>query len=122
MKTEGLDDLYKLAGEISAGADRIGQKGAAVLRRSAHQVEVLGKKNAPVDTGYLRSSITTTITGDGRFKQMSAEIGPEASYGRFIEEGTHRQQAQPYMGPAAAAVEPQYLAALSKLDLLGGDS
>ncbi len=108
-------EVSRLAVELSAAAQRVGADVAAVVRRSALQVERYAKGLAPVDTGALRGSITTSFEGDGRSRSMTAEIGPEVNYGRFVEAGTSRQAPQPYMGPALDRVAPGFEAALEKL-------
>lgn len=52
--------------------------------------------NAPVDTGELRASIHTEKTDNG----LAVVVG--AAYGAFVELGTSKMAAQPYLGPAAA--------------------
>lgn len=81
-------------------AGSVGAKGARVLRKVAGDIERDAKILCPVDTGNLRNSIGTDIFGDGRFGTISAEIGPTAEYGHYVEEGTSRQAPQPYLGPA----------------------
>ena len=60
----------------------------------ASDVKAAAMRNAPVRTGYLRSSIYAKI------KDWVAEIGAEATYALFVELGTRRMRAQPYLYPA----------------------
>jgi HK97 gp10 family phage protein len=69
---------------------------------------------APVDTGFLRSSIQTTVTGDG----LTANVTAHARYSIYQELGTSRMPPQPFMGPAADAVAPSFEAAMGQI---GGD-
>lgn len=57
------------------------------------------KDKAPVDTGRLRSSITFEEEQDqnGFLKLV---IGSNVDYAPFVEFGTERQAAQPYLRPA----------------------
>lgn len=89
-----------VASRFVANAGRIGAAAATVLRKTASDIEADAKALAPVDTGALRSSISTTITGDGRGGAMTAEIGPTVEYGVFQEYGTSTQSGTPFMGPA----------------------
>lgn len=115
VEIDGIDNVRAIAVELERDEQRVGAKAAAVLRKSAFDVERLGKQNAPVDTGHLRSSISTDFAGDGRGGSMSAEIGPTAMYGAFLEFGTSRMSPRPYMNPAADVVEPQFNAAMGSL-------
>lgn len=76
-----------------------------------------GRVRAPVDTGFLRASITVDpVTFNGT--DVSIEVGPEANYGAFVEYGTSRAGAQPFMEPAVDEVTPLLEKALTDLDVL----
>jgi len=60
----------------------------------AADVKALARQLVPVRTGHLRSSIYAKIS------EWVAEVGAEATYGLFVEFGTHRMRAQPYLYPA----------------------
>jgi HK97 gp10 family phage protein len=115
MWFDGIEDLYKVAATLERNANGIGARASQVVRKSAFDVEAAGKQFAPVDTGNLRSSITTSIDGDGRSRLIAAEIGPEASYGGFVEWGTSRTPPQAYMGPALDRVSPGFVAAMGSI-------
>jgi HK97 gp10 family phage protein len=66
------------------------------VARTALQVESDAKGLAPVDTGRLRSSIKADISPSG----LSATVGTNVEYAVFVEFGTRRQAAQPFLGPA----------------------
>lgn len=112
---EGIDEMNTVTADLEAAKGGVGAQGSKVLRRYALEVERLGKRNCPVDTGNLRSSITTSFEGDGRFGAMSAEVGPTAHYGGYVEWGTRYQAPQAYMGPALDRVGPKYVAACEQL-------
>lgn len=105
-------DLDALAARLGASGLRIGAATAAALRKTAYGIERSAKANAPVDTGALRNSISTSFAGDGRSGAMAAEIGPTVDYGIYVEFGTSRMAGQPFMGPAYDANVPQLEAAL----------
>jgi len=60
----------------------------------AGDVKTLAKQLVPVRTGHLRSSIYAKIS------EWVAEIGAEATYALFVELGTRRMRAQPYLYPS----------------------
>lgn len=117
MATFDMDEVRTLAVDLSAAGDRVGASAAAVIRKAALDVQAEAQRNAPVDTGNLRSSISTTFTGDGRFSSMAAEVGPTASYGFFVEHGTSRMSGQPFLFPALDRVAPSFEAAMA--DIIG---
>lgn len=73
-------------------------------------------KKCPVDTGNLRGSITYEVDTDGR----AVYIGTNVEYAPYVELGTSRQKAQPFLRPAASEHGAQYRQVLKKA--LGGSS
>ena len=51
--------------------------------------------HAAVDTGNLRSSITHQLMSD-----EEARVGTNVEYAPYVEYGTHKMDAQPYLRPA----------------------
>lgn len=112
LEIEGWDEvennLRKIAEHIDAQAtieDALSD-GAEVVRDAI-------AANAPRNTGRLAGSIA--ISKQGREK-YSVRIGPTISgfYGRFIEYGTSRMGAQPFMRPAFDSVRPQVQTAIGE--------
>ena len=58
----------------------------------------------PVDTGRLAGSITSRVEGD------TVTIGTNVEYGKYVEFGTSRMGAQPFIGPAATGHGAEYKA------------
>lgn len=96
------------------------------LRTVAFAIERQAKINAPVDTGALRASIYTRISGQdtpppgvpggaGRAElpnpaKHTAHIGPSVNYGIFVELGASGRAAQPFLTNAVRNVEAQVIA------------
>jgi HK97 gp10 family phage protein len=78
------------------------------VAKAAHEIEARSKALAPVKTGLLRRSIHTVMAANGQ----SATVGPSVEYGAYVEFGTRRMGARPYMRPAAEQVLPQFAAAV----------
>lgn len=81
-----------------------------VLEHIATDFETTAKSYAAVDTGYMRDHIGATVEGD-RVNMVS-----EADYSSFVEFGTSRMAAQPFMTPAIREVErelPNYMRSLT---------
>ena len=60
------------------------------------KAESYAKKICPVDTGRLRNSIT-----HAQFDENTEVIGSNVEYAPYVELGTHKQAAQPFLRPAA---------------------
>lgn len=71
------------------------------------------KTFAPVDTGTLRNSISTSLSGNATFSR--AEIGPTVNYGQFVEEGTSRMAPQAFVGPAFDRNTPPFISAMEAI-------
>lgn len=78
------------------------------LLRRAVRVESQAKRNASgrpgprVRTGRLRASISHRLVAGGRYG-IYAQVGTNVEYGGFVEYGTDRAPAYPYLRPALKA-------------------
>ena len=73
------------------------------VNKSALNIQREAKKRCPVDTGALRNSITVDFYGI-----MSAEIGPHMPYAPYVEFGTRKMAAKPYLFPAYEQEKPHF--------------
>ena len=70
------------------------------LERAAQEVVDGAQSIVPVDTGALRASIKVTESGKNHIV-ISAGDNDRVVYAAFVEMGTSKMSAQPYMGPQA---------------------
>ncbi len=68
--------------------------------------ESYAKEKCPVDTSRLRNSITNQV----RTGEKSVYIGTDVEYAAFVELGTSRMKARPYLKPAATEHTAEYKA------------
>lgn len=66
--------------------------------------ESYAKRDCPVDTGRLRNSITHEV----RMDEKATYIGSNVEYAAFVEMGTQRTKARPYLRPAATNHTEEY--------------
>lgn len=117
-----MDDsqLRRLSADITRAARTTGQRAQAVIRKTAIDIEGTAKNLVPVDTGNLKGSIGhSDLRTVGRSGSLAVEIGPTASYGVFVEQGTSRMAPQPFMSPAADRHAPAFEQAMAQLGLEG---
>ena len=113
MPLDGIGNTRRLAADLGkAGAAALPLARQAVTK-GVHDIEAFAKDKAPVDTGYLRGSISSEILGNAT--TAIGRVGPSANYGWYVEAGTHRMRLQPYMGLVTNAVEPGFLAAIEQI-------
>lgn len=67
------------------------------------KAESYAKKECPVDTGRLRNSITHQ-----RYDENTEVIGSNVEYAPYVELGTHKQAARPFLRPAAENHAAEY--------------
>jgi len=92
------------ASKPMSGLTRQGKKKVnEELKRIAIQTVREAKDRAPVDTGRLRASITfeDEMRSNGFLRLV---VGSNVDYAPFVEFGTERQAAQPYLRPALRQV------------------
>lgn len=80
-----------------------GSEVATFLMKKGLQVESRAKRLCPVDTGRLRASITSALEQDG--DTIKAVVGTDVEYASFVEFGTVRMSARPFLLPALASLK-----------------
>lgn len=112
--------IRRLAADIRQAARTTGQRAQLVIRKTAIDIESDAKRIVAVDTGNLKGSIGhSDLRTVGRSGSLSVDIGPTASYGVFLEQGTSRMAPQPFMGPAADRHTPGFEQAMAQLGVEG---
>ncbi len=71
----------------------------AAVQSGAFLIENDAKINCPVRTGTLRRSIHTDVEHVDQ-DRVTARVSPGVDYGVYVELGTRRQHAHPYLRPA----------------------
>lgn len=81
---------------------------AFVAEKLGPKIQDNAKRTVPIDTGDLKNSIIVQVerTGDDVTLQVGVDLDapgvkhPPTNYGRYVEEGTSKMAAQPYLRPA----------------------
>lgn len=109
-----ISELYDLERDLEKGAAKVEKAAPLVVAKTAFEIEATAKIYAPVDTGNLEAGISTDVDG------LTAEIGPTADYGEYVERGTtnedgsERTPAHWYMKAATEDHTPSFVDAMSK--------
>lgn len=113
-------ELKRAGSEMGAAFNKVVQKIAQMVRANAIRGISRGKKtgrtyekrgikhtaSAPgeypaTDTGRLANSIRVDVA------HLEVSVGSDVGYAAFLEDGTSRIQARPWLEPSYIAVEPQ---------------
>ena len=99
---------YKSSIDNEAIMELMKKKGGPAVKAKVEKVCQVAKDNAPVDTGALQESghvvekekdVVYEIVFDAKSE------GSSDSYARWVEEGTSKMDAQPYLRPAILAAK-----------------
>lgn len=104
-------EYLAFAADIRAASVKAVRMAGQATVKTAADITRDAQLMAPVDTGNLRSSIGYTMSKGN----LHAEIGPTASYGIYLELGTYKMRAQPFLFPATDRHVPAYEAALAQI-------
>ena len=74
--------------------EELRKKVPVALEEIGMAAEGYAKRLAPVDTGRLRNSISHTVDDD------TAIVGTNVEYAPYVELGTRKTRAQPYLRPS----------------------
>jgi HK97 gp10 family phage protein len=105
LPREAFDAIQKLAEEI------------------AFRLVERAKEIVPVRTGHLLGSITALFGADAEDSESDGsprafepvQVVADTPYASFVEFGTSKMTAQPFMGPAAEEIEPDFLAGVDSI-------
>lgn len=97
--------LDKLTAEMLPRASKVVQKYGIAMAADAAM-------NAPVDTGTLRGSI---VSESHMIGPLLYELQDGVEYGAYVEFGTSRQAAQPFMIPAIEGKKDEFIQAFTDI-------
>ncbi|MFN7948379.1 MAG: HK97-gp10 family putative phage morphogenesis protein [Blastocatellia bacterium] len=81
-----------------------------VVRKAVRDIRANAQAAAPVDTGFLRNSIQSQMQSE-----LTGEVTVGADYAIYVEFGTSRRPATPFLMPAVERVRPAFEAAMKQL-------
>lgn len=119
IKFKGLDKLQKKLKknvEMKAVKDVVKFHGGQLSERMKAQtkksfVKINPKTGKPYSEGATASSINTIITDGG----LEARVGPTTNYAEYVEYGTRRMEAEPFVKPALDVQKEKFKASMKKI-------
>jgi len=102
LHIKGIDGIKDAERELERQGRTIADALADVVPVAAEAIRDEARRLVPVDTGRLRDEIGFTVDGtEAEVKIIDTTRASGTYYGQFVEFGTSKQPAQPFMGPAA---------------------
>jgi len=101
-----MDDFTNLINQLGSLEGRIKNSIKEAVKINALEAEQKAKLLCPVDTGHLRRSISTEI--NETTDKILVDVLTNVEYGSYVEYGTSRQPAQPFMKPAYESQKVQF--------------
>lgn len=95
--------LNKLIAKYEKRANALNAK--AIVDLGTAMLEKQTKSLTPVRTGRLRNSEHSSTTGNAQAAE--GVVSTNVEYAPYVEFGTSRQKAEPYLRPAAKIVKPK---------------
>lgn len=77
------------------------------MQETAESAKSAAQERCPVDTGLLRDSIFADVNASGGSARRTLVIGADVPYAAYVELGTSRQSAQPFIRPAVDQEAPK---------------
>lgn len=102
MTIDGIEDAKRRLGRLPDNADRLG---TVVVRNNAQRVVAAARAHAPVRRGFLRSSIEFYAASSAPVAGL--QIGPLGAHWFYLEYGTHKMPAHPFVFPAIEGDRPR---------------
>jgi HK97 gp10 family phage protein len=101
----GLDKLME---ELGTTAEATIEAASSAMKVTTGQVQATAKQVAPKRTGYMANSISvepvkktaTSVTGT---------VNAKADYSSFVEFGTYKMSAEPFIRPAVSAGQSVFI-------------
>lgn len=70
------------------------------------EAKTLLTEQKAVDTGNLRNSVTYAVESNGKRGTMA--VGTNVEYASYVENGTYKMRARPYVRPSISEHEAEY--------------
>lgn len=99
--------------ELKAALKKASRLGAVkqVVRSDGATLQRKAQRYCPVDTGTLKRSIDLEISDMG----FTATSAAHTDYAAYVEYGTRKMEAQPYMGPAYEQTVEEFKSHIKKV-------
>lgn len=100
--------LGKLMEELGATAEATIDAAASAMKTITGQVQATAKQVAPKRTGYMANNISVEPVNKTA-TSVTGTVNAKADYSSFVEFGTYKMSAQPFIRPAVSAAQSLFI-------------
>lgn len=108
-KNVSLKGVSELTMKLKSNANMKDVK--QIVKQNTAELTQGAQRKAPVDTGYLRRSITMDVGNSG----LTGKVKPTADYAPYLEYGTRFSPSQAFMRPSFNRQKEQFKRDMSRL-------
>lgn len=94
-----MTNVNKVIKSVQKSLEQYGEKGQIIAEEAGRQLVKEERHLVPVRTGKLKASITMQKTKNG--VEINTQLEP---YGKYVEDGTRKMTAKPFVRPALEKV------------------
>ncbi|MBX6361316.1 MAG: HK97 gp10 family phage protein [Acidobacterium ailaaui] len=107
--SESFSGLEAVEQALQAALESMTEQINEAVQEAALYCQAQAKRRCPVDTGRLRSSI------EYQPGYLEAQVETNVYYAPFVEYGTRKMTARPFLGPASTQASKRLQATLTRL-------
>ena len=101
----GLDNLME---ELGATAEATIDAAASAMKTTTGQAQAQAKQIAPKRTGYMANNILVEPVKKTA-ASVTGTVNAKADYSSFVEFGTYKMSAEPFIRPAVTAAQSLFI-------------
>ncbi|MDW0112158.1 HK97 gp10 family phage protein [Sporosarcina saromensis] len=116
MSSFKIDGFEKFMSTIERMPAKLNDEAKKAIHTRTLEMEANAKSLSPIDTGHLRRSLNSTFSDEG--SSTVGEVSTVVEYAPFVEFGTSKQAAQPFLTPSFVNASKNLEADLKKV--MGG--
>lgn len=107
------DGIQKLFAEYDLSKEKAQELTEKALRETLSKAQQKSMAIAPVRTGYMKQNIKISIE-ESSADRVVGKIDAQADYSSFVENGTFKMAARPFINPSVKAATPWFYSAVKR--------
>lgn len=110
IEVQGTEGLIK-AIDAMLNLDEV----KSVVKKNTSLLDRTAKRKAVFTKGYSKGNLRRNITPNIEDGGLTGRVKADVEYSGYVEKGTRKMDAQPFMEPAKEEVEPKFIKDLQEV-------